>query len=68
MCVRYTAGANVRTMVEYCVLGGVNDSEACCVELAALMKGRDVIVNLIPYNPTDVPMVGLDRLNPVVDP
>ena len=44
--------------VEYCVLGGVNDSEACAEELAELMRGReaDVIVNLIPYNPTDVPM------------
>lgn len=46
----------MRTMVEYCVLGGVNDSEACAEELGELIGGRDIIVNLIPYNPTDVPM------------
>ena len=50
------SGPRVKTMVEYCVLGGVNDTEACAVELAELMHGKDIIVNLIPYNPTDVPM------------
>merc|ERR1740123_2726185 len=40
-------------MVEYVPLAGVNDSDACAIELAALMKPRakDVMVNLIPYNP-----------------
>ena len=55
-CVEYAAA--LYDPIEYCVLGGVNDSEACAEELADLMTGRetDVIVNLIPYNPTDVPM------------
>lgn len=49
-------GHRMRTMVEYCVLGGVNDSEECAKELGELLRGRDIILNLIPYNPTDVPM------------
>lgn len=38
-------------MVSYVVLRDVNDSDDCAHELAALLKGRPVIVNLIPYNP-----------------
>jgi adenine C2-methylase RlmN of 23S rRNA A2503 and tRNA A37 len=49
------SGPNVKTMIEYCVLGGVNDDEACARELGALLRGREVIVNLIPLNPTDTP-------------
>jgi hypothetical protein len=51
------AGARARTraMIEYCVLGGVNDGEAHAVQLGELLDGRDVIVNLIPFNPTDTP-------------
>jgi hypothetical protein len=43
-------------MVEYCVLRGVNDGVEHARELGELLRGRDVIVNFIPYNPTDVPM------------
>ena len=52
------AGARARTraMIEYCVLGGVNDDEAHAIQLGELLDGRDVIVNLIPFNPTDTPM------------
>ena len=52
------AGARARTraMIEYCVLGGVNDGEARARQLGELLRGRDVIVNLIPFNPTDTPM------------
>jgi 23S rRNA (adenine2503-C2)-methyltransferase len=32
----------------------VNDRETHANELGALLSGKDVIVNLIPYNPTDV--------------
>ena len=51
------AGARARTraMIEYGVLGGVNDDEAHAVQLGELLDGRDVIVNLIPFNPTDTP-------------
>lgn len=40
-------------MVEYVLLAGVNDSDECAMELGALMQPRkkDVMVNLIPYNP-----------------
>ena len=49
-------GPKVRTMIEYCVPGGVNDTTECARELGELMRHRDVIVNLIPYNPTATPM------------
>ena len=45
----------MKTMIEYCVLGGVNDSEECAELLGALLRGKEVIVNLIPLNPTDTP-------------
>ena len=50
------SGPKVKTMVEYCVLRGVNDGVEHARELGELLRGRDVIVNFIPYNPTDVPM------------
>ena len=52
------AGSRSRTraMIEYCVLGGVNDTTELAVELGQLLLGKDVIINLIPFNPTDTPM------------
>ena len=50
------SGPKARAMIEYCVLGGVNDDVAHAAELGEVLRGRDVVVNLIPYNPTDVPM------------
>lgn len=38
-------------MIEYLMLAGVNDSLADAAELAAWLRGLDVHVNLIPYNP-----------------
>jgi len=32
------------------LLGGVNDSSADAAKLAALLRGRPALVNLIPYN------------------
>lgn len=40
-------------MVEYIMLRGINDADADAQALGALLKGRPVVVNLIPYNPTD---------------
>ena len=54
-CLAAGARARTRAMIEYCVLGGVNDDEAHAVQLGELLDGRDVIVNLIPFNPTDTP-------------
>ncbi len=39
--------------VEYVLLGGVNDSEADAVELAAALKGRRLHVSVIRWNPVD---------------
>lgn len=36
---------------EYVLLGAVNDGEEHARELARLLKGRDAMINLIPYNP-----------------
>jgi len=49
------SGPKMKTMIEYCVLGGVNDSEECARLLGELLFGKEVIVNLIPLNPTDTP-------------
>jgi len=52
---------NRKVMIEYVVIDGVNDSKECAHQLVDLLKprigksGRQLIVNLIPYNPTDVP-------------
>ena len=44
-------GATV--MIEYLLLGGVNDSLEDARELAEWLRGLQVHVNLIPYNPID---------------
>ncbi|EZG66683.1 putative dual-specificity RNA methyltransferase RlmN [Gregarina niphandrodes] len=49
-------GKRQMLFIEYCMLRNVNDSENCAKELAQLLKPwKDrAIINLIPYNPTDV--------------
>ena len=42
------------------MLAGVNDSIATAEELAVLLHGRNVTVNLIPYNPTRPPGADAD--------
>lgn len=42
-----------RVTIEYVMLDNVNDSEDCAHELAALLRGLNVYVNLIPYNETN---------------
>jgi 23S rRNA (adenine2503-C2)-methyltransferase len=55
---RYVKNTNRRVMFEYIMIDGVNDSDQCAKELAALIKGRLSLklafVNLIRYNPTGV--------------
>lgn len=41
-----------RVTIEYLMLNEVNDTKECALELAALLKGLNVYVNLIPYNET----------------
>jgi len=40
-------------MIEYLLLAGLNDTEDDAYELAEWLKGLDVHVNLIPYNPIE---------------
>lgn len=40
-----------KLFVEYVLLGGVNDSPSQATALAALLRGRVLTVNLIPWNP-----------------
>ncbi len=43
-----------RVLIEYIMLGRVNDSLETAHELGKLLSGRDVVCNLIPYNPVDL--------------
>jgi 23S rRNA (adenine2503-C2)-methyltransferase len=47
---RYWEASGRRLTYEYVLLGGVNDSSADAAKLAALLRGRPALVNLIPYN------------------
>ncbi|KDD75500.1 hypothetical protein H632_c653p0 [Helicosporidium sp. ATCC 50920] len=47
----YAAASRQRVFVEYVLLGGVNDGEEQARQLGELLRGRDVVVNLIPWNP-----------------
>jgi adenine C2-methylase RlmN of 23S rRNA A2503 and tRNA A37 len=42
-------------MVEYVVLKGVNDAIELAHQMGQLLQGKDVIVNLIPWNPVYSP-------------
>lgn len=48
----YIVKTNRRITIEYVMLKGVNDSDEHALELARLLKGMNVYVNLIPYNET----------------
>jgi 23S rRNA (adenine2503-C2)-methyltransferase len=45
--------------IEYCLLAGVNDTDAQADELARLLDGFRAHVNLIPYNPIGVGVSGV---------
>ncbi len=49
----YIAKTNRRITIEYVMLKGINDSEADAYQLAKLIRGLNVYVNLIPYNETN---------------
>jgi 23S rRNA (adenine2503-C2)-methyltransferase len=52
-CREYSAIKRARVFFAWTLIGGVNDSEAHAHRLAALLKGMDAHVNLIPLNPTE---------------
>lgn len=49
----YIAKTNRRVTIEYVMLDNVNDNETQAIELASLLRGLNVYVNLIPYNETN---------------
>jgi adenine C2-methylase RlmN of 23S rRNA A2503 and tRNA A37 len=49
----YAASNRKQVMIEYIMLRDANDADADAHALGALLAGRNVMVNLIPYNPTD---------------
>ncbi len=49
---RYQAVSGLPVIIQYCLLKGVNDSEAQARELARLLERRRMHVNLLSYNPT----------------
>ena len=49
----YIAHTNRRVTIEYVMLDNINDSEENAIELANLLQGMNVYVNLIPYNETN---------------
>ncbi|MBR5931168.1 MAG: 23S rRNA (adenine(2503)-C(2))-methyltransferase RlmN [Lachnospiraceae bacterium] len=51
-CEIYFAETGRRVTFEYCLIAGVNDRPEDARELAALLKGKNAHVNLIPVNPT----------------
>lgn len=42
-------------LIEYVLIADVNSSAEVAHQLGALLQDRDVLLNVIPYNPTDVP-------------
>jgi 23S rRNA (adenine2503-C2)-methyltransferase len=50
--------------IEYCMLDGINDSDAHATALADLMNGFRAHVNLIPYNPIGFGLSGIAYRKP----
>lgn len=48
---RYFEASGRRLTFEYVLLGGINDQPHHARKLAALLKGRPALLNVIPYNP-----------------
>ncbi len=48
---RYFEASGRRLTFEYVLLAGINDQPAHARELAALLRGRAALLNVIPYNP-----------------
>jgi 23S rRNA (adenine2503-C2)-methyltransferase len=52
------------TNIEYCMLQGVNDSDAQARTLAELLRGFRTHVNLIPYNSIGLGLSGVEYRTP----
>lgn len=55
---RYQASSGRITTIQYCLLDGVNDSISQARDLARLLAGRRMHVNLLRYNPTGLSLRG----------
>src|SRR5205823_2092276 len=53
--------------IEYCLLSGVNDTDAHARALAALLHDFRAHVNLIPYNPIGPSLTGVAYARPSSD-
>jgi 23S rRNA (adenine2503-C2)-methyltransferase len=61
---RYDARTGRVVNIEYCMLGGVNDSDEQAHLLADVLEGFRAHVNLIPYNPIGVGVSGVTYIRP----
>jgi hypothetical protein len=52
--------ADDQVFVEYVMLRGVNDGEGEAHQLGALLEGRTVVLNLIPWNPIYSPDISFE--------
>ena len=50
---RYFETNGRRLTFEYVLLGGVNDSDVEAQQLVSLLRSRNVLLNVIPYNPVE---------------
>lgn len=55
---RYQTATGRPVSIQYCLLHGVNDSDAQVDGLAGLLQGRRMHVNLLRYNPTGLSLSG----------
>jgi 23S rRNA (adenine2503-C2)-methyltransferase len=55
---RFQATRGQPVTIQYCLLHGVNDSEAQALALATLLQNRRMHVNLLRYNPTGTGLSG----------
>ena len=55
---RYQAKRGRPVSIQYCLLSGVNDSVEHARQLAALLAGRRMHLNLLHYNPTGASLTG----------
>jgi len=61
---RYAAQSGRIPNIEYCMLGGVNDSDSQARQFVELMRGFRAHVNLIPYNSIGTGLSGAEYTQP----
>ncbi|MDR1730785.1 MAG: 23S rRNA (adenine(2503)-C(2))-methyltransferase RlmN [Synergistaceae bacterium] len=64
----YKKRTGERITIEYVLIDGVNDDPSLAYEMAALLDGLGVYVNLIPWNPISAPGPGLEDVRRSPEP